>query len=93
MSELLINNWDDLYIGILYSQEYPKESEILSKFLNKKYKKEHYVNDNDIMFFFKNIKDEIIKMYGYDKLKEQIENIVMYMEPNTKYVKTNTIKI
>jgi len=77
VENMLIENWDDSYLGILFNQSHLNDN--MEKLINKKNDKDDYVVDVDLLFFTKSINDRIIKQHGFDVLFEGINEIAEYL--------------
>ena len=82
----LINNFDDIYIGILLFQTNIVIYENIEKKINKLVKSNKYISLIDLLFYTKSINKELFKKWSIQLIIEQLEIIVLYINNEAKII-------
>ena len=80
----LIDNFDDIYIGILLFQTNIVIYENIEKKINKLSNK--YISLIDLLFYTKSINKELFEKWSIQVIMEQLKNIVLYINSESKII-------
>ena len=83
-NKLLIDNFDDIYIGILLFQTNIVIYENIEKKINKLSNK--YISLIDLLFYTKSINKELFEKWSIQVIMEQLKNIVLYINSESKII-------
>jgi len=77
---MLINNFDDVYIGILLYQCNQPMHDSIEKKVIKLVQKEQYVCLVDLLFFTKQINKQLFKKWSFQVIMDALKAIVLYID-------------
>jgi hypothetical protein len=76
---VLINNWEDLYLPILLYQQRPDIYNNIEKKIYNLIKKNQFIIITDLLYFIKDIINNLFEMYGLKSILEGINEIIEYI--------------
>jgi hypothetical protein len=91
-NKLLIDNFDDIYIGILLVQTNIVIYENIDKKINKLVKSNKYISLIDLLFYTKSINKELFEKWSIQVIMEQLEKIVLYINNEAKIIENEDMR-